>query len=72
MKRTRDILFVAWLEVVKHEQFLKYVLTDEKRKLAEFEFNIDSKIWNEYKKGFYTSESTKTRYAIQRLKDLIN
>ena len=72
MKETRDILFVAWLEVVKKLNFTNHRILDERRKLGAFYYDIESEKWNEYKKEFYNSETTKTRYAVQRLKDLLN
>lgn len=72
LKETKDILFVAWLEVVKKINFSEHKLLDQKRKLGAFYYDIDSRDWNELKKEFYTSETTRTRYAVQRLKDLLN
>jgi hypothetical protein len=72
LKETKDILFVAWLEVVQKIHFDEHKILDQKRKLGAFYYDIESGKWNEYKKEFYTSETTRTRYAVQRLKDLLN
>ena len=72
MKQTKDILFVAWLEVVKNEQFVEYNVIGHNRKIASFDFNISDDNWAKYKKEFYDSDTTKTRYVVQRIKDLIN
>lgn len=72
MKETKDILFVAWLEVVKDLPFTKYRILDERKKLGVFYYAIEPDQWNQFKKEFYVSETTKTRYAVQRLKDLLN
>jgi hypothetical protein len=71
-KATKDILFVAWLEVVKNVTFDDYKITDERKKLGVFFYNIDSDSWNKCKSEFFKSETTKTRYTVQRLKDLLN
>lgn len=72
MKETKDILFAAWLEVTKKIRFDDHKVLDERRKIGLFYYNIDSKEWNQYKKEFYNSETTKTRYVVQRIKDLLN
>lgn len=72
MRNTKDILFVAWLDVVKSIKFVGFKILDDKKKIAEFEFDIPSDDWNNFKQEFYTSETTKTRYAVQRIKDLLN
>lgn len=72
MKSTKDILFVAWLEVVQKKAFDQHKILDHKRKLGTFYYNLDTQTWDEYKKEFYSSETTQTRYAVQRLKDLLN
>lgn len=72
MRNTRDILFVAWLDVVKSIKFVGFNTLDDRKKIAEFEFDIPSDDWNTFKQEFYTSETTKTRYVVQRIKDLLN
>lgn len=72
MRTTRDILFVAWLEVEKSTKFVNHRMLDEKKKIAEFDFDIQISDWNTYKQQFYVSETTKTRYVVQRIKDLLN
>jgi len=71
MKHTKDILFVAWLEV-KGKPFKNFSIVDEEKRIASFSFEMESHDWNEYKKEFYGSETTKSRYALQRIKDLMN
>jgi len=72
MKYTKDLLFVAWLEATKEESFVEFNMTNQDKKIATFTFNIESEKWNDYKKEFYKCETTKTRYAVQRIKDLMN
>lgn len=72
MKETKDILFVAWLEVAKKRPFDDYKILDQRRKLGAFYYTMENDTWNNYKKEFYASETTKTRYVVQRIKDLLN
>ena len=73
MHKTRDILFVAWLEVTEGLNFSDYKILDERKKLGEFYFNdITHDKWEDCKRDFYNSTTTKTRYSVQRIKDLLN
>lgn len=72
MRIAKDILFVAWLEAVKGVSFKKYTITDSRRKIGQFEYDLDEDVWKAYKDEFYNSETTKTRYGVQRIKDLLN
>jgi hypothetical protein len=72
--KTRDILFVAWLEVAKSITFDTFNVIDARNgNIAEFEYiNLDDNSAKKLKLEFLSSETMKTKYALRKIKDTIN